>query len=1247
MKSYGLRKKLVTSYIIFTLILVSFIGILVVDEIDNKIAVSAGTTRYVGGAGAGNFSKIQNAIDNSTTGDIVKVLSGTYYENISINKKIHVIGSGRSSTTIDGSAFYTVRIEADNVKFAGFEIKNSLSSGGILLDDCKNVIVSYNLFSSTCYIYGQYGSNNTIRKNVIDRKPSSMGIGIDIRYTHSNLVEDNTVTNCSYAGIWFRNCSHSKIINNTIKDSGWSIFLSMNANYNIVENNKGTRNNDDIYMSDGRHNVVRYNKFNNINVGSTSYATIYNNTLTSGGFDVSGNKEGLLTHNITTSNTVNGRPFYYWKSITSKTVPKDAGQVILVDCSKVAVSEQNCSNTHSGIKALYSDNLTIKNNICSNNGFRGIELYESNSNLIKNNTINSVKYSGIYLFNSDHNTITENTCTNIIETGIWLMWSSSNNIVFSNYAKKCKTGVGISYNSHNNKIYSNSLDSNSYNGIGTYEAENSVIEYNNLSNNGNGTIIGSGCDNTVFRYNDISFSKDTGLNVQGITIEIYHNNFISNYIQAVNYYGNKNWHKDEEGNYWSDYSGKDNGANGRTAGDGVGDTDIPHLNIDNYPLMNRNGWLYPGTPQLVVPEQIDHDGKYLVKWDYCIRALTYILQEDIDPNFNSPTQIYYGSKFSFTVKGRENGTYYYRAKALGQNYESPWSIVKNVVVNWLPEPPVELRADVYPPGNGLNLSWQSGSVDTVGYKLYANSTGDWEFLEFINGSTIFNHSGLVDGNEYRYKLEAFDELDQVSVFSDELVAVPKDSVAPDTPKNLIGTAESDTIIHLSWLKNPEPDLDGYSIYMKVEDGTNSNDFQMIEKATKKSISTNIWGLTPNTKYAFKIKAYDEVPNYSEFSNLVYVKTPEYDVTPPTKPKGLSVLNLSDDSLLLTWEPNPEDDVVGYYIFRRESAPKSFRKLNYNPLNATKYVDTDLKEVTYYYYKIIAVDDVGLESEESDIVSGKTFSGPRGPEINNSLEEIKLEEDTIDNGSLNLYYLFKDANNDLLEFWCEDQDFVTVIITQETGSVLVVPDPDWSGEDTVTFYAKDKTATISHKIKITVTPVNDPPYEARIISPLEGLQIIEGDLLILEGECKDSDLPDMPNGEILTYWWESSIDGVIGTRDKVLVKDLTPGDHLITLKVSDRAGEYANAFVNITVLEKTDTQESEPGDTTASGIIIIVIIVTVIVVILLLFFRKKGIGISFMKPKTEPIKQETVDQQRNQKQSQVNTPDSQTPQNHNL
>jgi len=82
---------------------------------------------HVGGFGEGNFSSINEAINNSNNGDVIYVYddSSPYYENIIINKSISLIGENKTTTFINGNEQNTViSIIANDVLIKGFTIKN-------------------------------------------------------------------------------------------------------------------------------------------------------------------------------------------------------------------------------------------------------------------------------------------------------------------------------------------------------------------------------------------------------------------------------------------------------------------------------------------------------------------------------------------------------------------------------------------------------------------------------------------------------------------------------------------------------------------------------------------------------------------------------------------------------------------------------------------------------------------------------------------------------------------------------------------------------------------------------------------------------------------------------------------------------------------------------------------------------------------------------------------------------------------
>jgi alkylation response protein AidB-like acyl-CoA dehydrogenase len=96
----------------------------------SSLQIYNGNTLYVGGNGAGNYSKIQDAIDNATDGETVFVFndSSPYYERVTVRKSIRLIGENQRTTVIEYRNTYfpisiTVSLTADDVTFSGFTVR--------------------------------------------------------------------------------------------------------------------------------------------------------------------------------------------------------------------------------------------------------------------------------------------------------------------------------------------------------------------------------------------------------------------------------------------------------------------------------------------------------------------------------------------------------------------------------------------------------------------------------------------------------------------------------------------------------------------------------------------------------------------------------------------------------------------------------------------------------------------------------------------------------------------------------------------------------------------------------------------------------------------------------------------------------------------------------------------------------------------------------------------------------------------
>jgi parallel beta-helix repeat protein len=331
--------------------------------------------------GPADFHTIQEAINAANSGDTVFAYNGTYYEHLTVGKLLTLIGQNQSNTVIDGSnTGAAVIVTASNVTISGFTIQHAGSppyGKGIYLSyTSHNVTISGNTVrSNTWGIWADDGSGHLISDN---RILNNTDRGVYLNFNNNSTISGNLITN-SGSGIELSDCKHINVTENRITDSwigirtyGIETFYSRN---NVIRNNILSSNSYGISLSFSTNDVLR------------------NNTLTGNAysFEVQGWSPSEYIHDIDTSNTINGKPIYYWVNQKNRQVPYNAGYVGAVNCENITVRGQNLSNSGQGVMFAYTMSSIVEDTNMSNN-YDGIYLIYSSNNLITHNNFIDNEY---------------------------------------------------------------------------------------------------------------------------------------------------------------------------------------------------------------------------------------------------------------------------------------------------------------------------------------------------------------------------------------------------------------------------------------------------------------------------------------------------------------------------------------------------------------------------------------------------------------------------------------------------------------------------------------------------------------------------------------------------------------------------------------------------------------------------------------------------------------------------------------
>lgn len=270
-----------------------------------------------------------------------------------------------------------------------------------------------------------------------------------------------------------------------------------------------------------------------------------------------------------------------------------------------------------------------------------------------------------------------------------------------------------------------------------------------------------------------------------------------------------------------------------------------------------------------------------------------------------------------------------------------------------------------------------------------------------------------------------------------------DSVAPSIPKNLKGVAYKNGCVILTWDQNPEADILGYTLHY-----SNHPD-HVFAAITNKPVIGNTYHdtvmvRTLSEKLYYKIVAFDKSHNHSSFSEMIEVEIPDIVQPAVALVKDFEVKN---DAIKIFWINSTSDDVLKHELYRKDSLNGEWMKI-FETTNSKiiSYEDKNIKPLYKYFYKVHAVDDANLRSEESTIIEAISAS------LKLSGDDLNLKAIVANNKIIITWNAIDHAKSYTLYKSNINGSFTTLINTSET-SYQDLPD-DLNAKYTIRIIAKN-------------------------------------------------------------------------------------------------------------------------------------------------------------------------------------------------
>jgi len=378
-------------------------------------------------------------------------------------------------------------------------------------------------------------------------------------------VVGNSFVSVAWTGVAFDTCTDCHFAQNFVAgcdSEGIWLLRGMNCS---IEENEFAENTIGIGLVGSNDTFISHNNIHdNVHYGVQLYACgdthLVGNTFQNdgvvlhfwdwgwNGHQISG-RDFVTADYVFQDNTVNGKLLGFFDDLDGNTIDGALyGQVILLNCSNLAIDHGTIANSSCGVQILFSDNCTVTHTTIANTS-TGVQILSSDNCSVMYTTIADCSETGVAVEESNCTRVLDCVFSNNVDSGLYFAHSYGALVAYSSVSGS-RQGLAL-WSSGLCTVLNNTLSLNTW-GAHLYHASNCTLVNNTVVYNKIGVFLDNDCDNNMIYGNSIGW------------------NDMNN---ALSYNTNNQWDDGvSRGNRWSDYSG-------------FGVYEINNMEVDRFPEL--------------------------------------------------------------------------------------------------------------------------------------------------------------------------------------------------------------------------------------------------------------------------------------------------------------------------------------------------------------------------------------------------------------------------------------------------------------------------------------------------------------------------------------------------------------------------------------------------------------------------------------------------------------------------------------